>query len=71
MIWDALYVKVQRGAEFEPSAVSLMVYGVMQTIPSILCLGVHMLYGYIARVTFYWKFHQVQKIYQIFPKSVH
>ena len=53
MIWDALYVKVQRGAEFEPSAVSLMVYGVMQTIPSILCLGVHMLYGYIARVTFY------------------
>ena len=64
------YVKVQRGGEFEPSAVSLMVYGVIQTIPSILCLGVHMLYGYIARVTFYCKFIMFRKSTKSFPKNL-
>ncbi|XP_023330662.1 uncharacterized protein LOC111703045 isoform X2 [Eurytemora carolleeae] len=62
-------IQVQRGAEFEPSAVSLMVYGVMQTIPSILCLGVHMLYGYIARTAFILV-HLLGTIIQIISGSV-
>jgi hypothetical protein len=48
------YVKTEGGGGgwFHLSAVALMVFGVIQTAPSLLCVSIHILYGYIARTGF-------------------